>query len=140
MRICKNIQDNSLYGHRAYSGQECIIAGRQCAFLVGLASFAAEQRTKEIGVRKAIGASVPQILILLSRDFAVLVGIAFVIAAPIGYYALTKWLESFAFRIDLTVWLFLGAGLATIVAALATVMYQSLKAARIDPASSLRME
>ena len=105
-----------------------------------MASYAAERRTKEIGLRKAIGASVPQILLLLSREFAVLVFIAFVIATPIGYYVLNQWLQGFAFRIDLSIWLFLAAGLATIVAALATVMYQSLKAARIDPATSLRME
>ncbi len=111
-----------------------------CLGLVGLASFAAERRTKEIGVRKAIGASVPQILLLLSKEFALLVGIAFVIAAPIGYYALGKWLQSFAFRIDLSIWIFAAAGLATIVAAMATVLYQSLKAARIDPATSLRMD
>ena len=108
--------------------------------LVGLASYAAERRTKEIGVRKAIGASVPQILMLLSKEFAVLVAIAFVIAAPIGYFTLSRWLESFAFRIDLSIWIFFAAGAATIVAALTTVMYQSLKAARIDPASSLRSE
>jgi len=68
------------------------------------------------------------------------VGIAFLIAAPAGYFAMNKWLESFAFRIDLSVWIFAAAGLVTAAAALLTVMYQSLKAARIDPASSLRSE
>jgi putative ABC transport system permease protein len=111
-----------------------------CLGLFGLAAYAAEQRTKEIGVRKVLGATVPQIVLLLSKDFGRLVLIAFLVAVPIAYIVMQNWLDRFAFRIDLPWWLFLAAGLATLAIAWLTVSYQSMKAALSDPAKSLRYE
>ena len=113
-----------------------------CLGLFGLASFAAEQRTKEIGVRKVLGASASQIVLLLTKDFTRLVGAAFVVAAPLAYFVMNRWLESFAYRVDMlnAWWIFLLAGLATLVVAFLTVSYQSIRAALTNPALSLRHE
>jgi putative ABC transport system permease protein len=111
-----------------------------CLGLFGLAAYAAEQRTKEIGVRKVLGASVPQIVMLLSKDFTRLVLVAFVVAVPLAYIAMQRWLDSFAFRIEISWPIFLIAGLATLGVAWLTVGYQSVKAALSDPAKSLRYE
>jgi putative ABC transport system permease protein len=111
-----------------------------CLGLFGLASFTAEQRTKEIGVRKVLGASVPGIMLLLSKDFVKLVGIAFVIAAPLAYFAMHRWLADFAYRIEISWWIFLMAGLTALGIALLTVSYQSIRAAMADPVKSLRYE
>jgi putative ABC transport system permease protein len=111
-----------------------------CLGLFGLATFTAEQRTKEIGVRKVLGASVPNIVLLLSRDFTKLVIIAFLIATPVSYVLIGKWLENFASRINVGWQTFLMAGLAVLVIALLTVSYQSIKAALANPVKSLRNE
>jgi putative ABC transport system permease protein len=108
--------------------------------LFGLASFTTAQRTKEIGIRKVLGATVPQIVQLLYKDFALLVGISFLIAIPFAWYAANKWLEDFAFRIDVEWWMFALPGLLVIIIALMTVSWQSIKAALIDPVKSLRNE
>ncbi|HMB92180.1 MAG TPA: ABC transporter permease [Rhodothermales bacterium] len=111
-----------------------------CLGLFGLAAFTAEQRTKEIGIRKVLGATVPHLLLLLTRHILLLVGVAFVIAVPISYVAMSRWLEGFAYRIELSWSLFAIAGLAALVIALLTVSYQSIRAALSDPIKSLRYE
>ncbi len=122
---------------RYFAGLAILIA---CLGLFGLASFTAQQRTKEIGVRKVLGATVPTIVGLLSMDFVRLVGIAFVVAAPMAYFALDRWLADFAYHIELSAWTFLLAGLIGLLVALLTVSYQSIKAALADPVKSLRYE
>jgi putative ABC transport system permease protein len=111
-----------------------------CLGLFGLASFTAEQRTKEIGVRKVLGASVTSIVGLLSKDFLKLVFIAIVIASPIAWWAMNRWLQDFAYRIDIEWWVFAGAGLLAVGIALLTVSFQSVRAALMDPVKSLRSE
>lgn len=111
-----------------------------CLGLFGLAAFAAEQRTKEIGVRKVLGASVTSIVALLSKDFAKLVLVAFVVAAPVAWFAMRRWLEDFAYRIELGPGVFLLAGAAALGIALLTVSYQALKAATANPTDALRAE
>ncbi len=111
-----------------------------CLGLFGLAAFTAEQRTKEIGVRKVLGASVSSIVALLSKDFLKLVLIAIVIASPIAWYAMNRWLQDFAYRIDIEWWVFALAGLLAVGIALLTVSFQSVKAALMNPVNSLRSE
>ena len=111
-----------------------------CLGLFGLASFVAEQRTKEIGIRKVLGASVAQLWQLLSRDFLVLVTISCLIAVPIAYYLLDGWLQDYEYRIELHWWVFAAAGLAAIVITLLTVSYQTIRAALTNPVESLRSE
>ncbi|UFH54212.1 ABC transporter permease [Spirosoma sp. KNUC1025] len=111
-----------------------------CLGLFGLAAFTAEQRTKEIGVRKVLGASVTSIVGLLSKDFLKLVVIAIVIASPLAWYAMKQWLESYAYKIDLSWWMFVLAGLLAISIALLTVSFQSIKAALMNPVKSLKSE
>jgi len=111
-----------------------------CLGLFGLATFTAEQRTKEIGVRKVLGASVSSIVALLSKDFLKLVFIAIVIALPIAWYAMHRWLQDFAYKIDLAWWVFAGAGLLAVGIALLTVSFQSVKAALMNPVKSLRSD
>ncbi|WKN42174.1 ABC transporter permease [Tunicatimonas pelagia] len=111
-----------------------------CLGLFGLVTFVAEQRTKEVGVRKVLGASVLQLIHLLTKDFAVLVIIALVIASPIAYYAMHQWLADFAYRVTLRPTVFVVAGAAALLIALLTVSYQSARAALANPADSLRNE
>ncbi len=108
--------------------------------LFGLASLTTIQRTKEIGVRKVLGASVGSIVMLLSKDFLKLVLIAIVIASPIAWYAMNRWLQDFAYKIDMEWWVFALAGLLAIGIALLTVSFQSVKAALMNPVKSLRSE
>lgn len=108
--------------------------------LLGLASFTTEQRTKEIGVRKVLGASVPGVVLLLSKDFAKLVLIAFLIATPIAYLAMRKWLEDFAYRTDIGLQVFLLSGVLAVIIAFLTVSYQAIKAALANPVEALRYE
>lgn len=108
--------------------------------LLGLTMLFARQRTKEIGIRKVLGASVASVVALLSRDFVRLVIIAIVIAAPIAWYVMNQWLQDFAYRIDIRWWMFALAGLLAITVALLTVGFQSLKAALMNPVKSLRSE
>ncbi len=111
-----------------------------CVGLFGLAAYTAYQRTKEIGVRKVLGATVPNIVMLLSLDFAKLVGIAFVIATPVAWFGMQNWLQNFAFRVDLGVMTFATAGLIALAIALVTVSYQAISAAVVNPVNSLRSE
>ena len=111
-----------------------------CLGLFGLATFTAEQRTKEIGVRKVLGASVGSIVTLLSKDFLKLVLIAIVIASPIAWYAMNRWLQDFAYKIDMPWWVFALAGALAVGIALLTVSFQSVKAALMNPVKSLRSE
>lgn len=108
--------------------------------LLGLASFTAEQRAKEIGIRKVMGSSVSQIVLLLSGGFTKLVVISFIIAAPISYYAMSNWLESFAFRIDINLLTLLVGGIVALMVRWITISFQSYKAARANPANSLKSE
>jgi putative ABC transport system permease protein len=108
--------------------------------LFGLASFTATQRTKEIGIRKVLGSTIPNIFLLLSRDFMKLVLIANIIAIPLVWALMDKWLGTFAFRIDIGVWVFVLAAILTTFIALATVSFQSIKAAIANPVKSLRYE
>ena len=111
-----------------------------CLGLLALAAFLAEQRTKEIGIRKVMGASVRSIVLLLSKGFTRLVLIAFVIAIPLAYWAMQSWLSDFAYRIDISVWPFLLAGGVALLIAWLTVSYQSIKAALANPIDALRDE
>jgi len=111
-----------------------------CLGLFGMAAFTAEQKTKEIGVRKVMGASVPRILLLLSKNIFILVLIAFLISIPISHYAMTKWLEGFEYRTDVHISLYLRAGLLALFTAVITVSAQSLKVALMNPIKSLRNE
>lgn len=111
-----------------------------CLGLLGLVMFAAEQRIKEIGIRKVLGASLVQILTLFSKDFLQLIFIAFLIAVPLAWYSMHHWLQDFAYRIELSWWIFALAGAATLTIALITMSYQAVKAALANPAISLRME
>jgi putative ABC transport system permease protein len=121
----------------AFSSMAIFIA---CLGLFGLAAFTAESRTKEIGVRKVLGASVASIVTLLSKDFLKLVLVAIVIASPIAWYAMNKWLQDFAYRVDIAWWIFGLAGLLAVGIALLTVSFQSIKAALVNPVKSLRSE
>jgi putative ABC transport system permease protein len=120
-----------------FSGLAIAIA---CLGLLGLAAFTAERRTKEIGVRKVLGASVPGLIVLLTREFAMLVAIAFTIAAPIAWYALDTWLDNFAYRTNIGAGIFGIAAAAVLFVATVAVGYQSLRAALRNPVDSLRYE
>ena len=111
-----------------------------CLGLFGLAAFSAEQRSKEIGIRKVLGSSVTGIVQLLSKDFLILVIVSFVIATPIAWYGMSKWLQAFAYRIPLSWWMFALAGLLAMFIALFTVSFQAIKAALMNPVKSLKTE
>lgn len=111
-----------------------------CLGLFGLAAFSAEQRSKEIGVRKVLGASVTGIVQLLSKDFVKLVLIALVIATPIAWWGMSKWLQAFEYRVTISWWMFALAGVLAMVIALVTVSSQAIKAARMNPVKSLKAE
>ena len=111
-----------------------------CLGIFGLATFVAERRTKEIGVRKVLGASVWNLWVLLSREFAVLVVIAFLIATPLAYYFMHNWLQSYEYRVPLSWWLFAAAGVGALLITLLTASYQGIRAAMQNPVKSLRSE
>jgi putative ABC transport system permease protein len=111
-----------------------------CIGLFGLSIYTAKQRTKEVGIRKVMGASVMQVTTLLSKDFIKLVAIAILIASPVAWWASNKWLQDFAYRINISWWMFFIAGILTIFIALATVSFQAIKAALANPVKSLRTE
>lgn len=111
-----------------------------CLGLFGLAAHAIETRTKEIGIRKVLGSSVAGIVALFSKDFIKLIGIGFIIAVPLTYYAISQWLENFAYRIDVQWWVFAFSGLLVLLIALLTISFQSIKAALANPIKSLRDE
>lgn len=111
-----------------------------CLGLLGLATYTAEQRTKEIGVRKVLGANTGSIVALLSKDFIKLVLVAIVIATPVAWYGMNKWLEGFAYQSQVHWWVFLIAGILAVVVALVTISFQSIKAASMNPVKSLKSE
>ena len=111
-----------------------------CLGLFGLATFNAERRIKEIGIRKVLGASVGQITYKLSIDFLRLVGIAILVSLPLGWYAMARWLESFSYRIEINIWVFVLATLLAVIISILTVSFQSIKAAMVNPVKSLRTE
>ena len=111
-----------------------------CFGLFGLAAYAVEQRTKEIGIRKVLGASVGSLLLRLSGDFLKLVVAAFVLATPLAYFGMQAWLSSFAFRTDVGAGIFVQVGVLAVVIALSTIGYQTLRAALADPVKALRYE
>ncbi len=128
-------RSGGLFG--AYAALAIIIA---CMGLFGLAMLIARQRTKEIGIRKVLGASVANITVLLSRDFLLLVFIAIFIAAPVAWYGMNQWLQNFAFHINVPWWAFAVAGLSALTIALGTISFQSIRAALLNPVRSLRSE
>ncbi|HMH31472.1 MAG TPA: FtsX-like permease family protein [Puia sp.] len=108
--------------------------------LFGLSIFTSESRAKEIGIRKVLGASMRSIFTLLTNDFISLIIIAFVVAAPIACWAMNNWLQNFAYRVEISWWMFAIAGLAAMMIALITVSFQAIKSAIANPVSSLRSE
>ena len=111
-----------------------------CLGLFGLAAFSAEQRTREIGIRKVLGASITDVTALLSKDFIKLILIAIIIASPLAWYCMNKWLQDFAYRITISWWMFAAAGLLAVLIALVTVSFQAIKAGIANPVKSLRTE
>jgi putative ABC transport system permease protein len=121
----------------SFAGLAIFIA---CLGLFGMASFAAEQRTKEIGIRKVLGASVPGVVALISKDFLKIVGIANIVAWPLAYFIMKRWLQSFAYRTSIELGVFILAGFLALVITLITVSYQAIRAAIANPVDSLRYE
>ena len=111
-----------------------------CVGLFGLSAYTASQRIKEIGIRKVLGASVPDITKMLSKDFLKLVLIAIVVASPLAWWVMNKWLQDFAYRIHISWWIFVVAGAAALIIAMLTVSFQAIKAAIANPVKSLRTE
>lgn len=111
-----------------------------CIGLFGLSAFMAEQRTKEIGIRKVMGSTATQIVVLLSKNFAKLVAGAFLLAVPLAYYVMAQWLQNFSFRTSIQIWIFFLAGFAALIVAQLTICFQAIKAANANPADSLRFE
>jgi putative ABC transport system permease protein len=120
-----------------FAGMAIFIA---CLGLFGLATYTAQQRTKEIGIRKVLGASVTSIVSLLSKDFLKLVLVAAIIAFPVGWYAMHQWLQDFPYRIDIPLWVFLAAGVIATLIAFLTISLQAVKAATTNPVKNLRTE
>jgi ABC-type antimicrobial peptide transport system permease subunit len=106
----------------------------------GLASFTAEQRTKEVGIRKVLGASVFRLWQMLSSDFVILVSISFLLSVPIGYHYMSNWLLRFDYRTEIAWWIFVASGAGAMVITLLTVSFQAIKAAMMSPVKSLRSE
>jgi putative ABC transport system permease protein len=111
-----------------------------CLGLFGLVTYAAEQRIKEIGIRKVLGANVANVVGMISKDFLKLILISAAIAFPLAWFAMNKWLQDFAYRINISWWIFFVAGLLAVTIALATISFQAIKAAIANPVKSLRTE
>jgi ABC-type antimicrobial peptide transport system permease subunit len=111
-----------------------------CLGLYGLASFMAVQRVKEVSIRKVLGAGAANVVYLFSREFIILIIIAFAIATPIAWYYMHTWLQDYAYRIEISWWVFAAGGLAAIFIALATISFQAIKAANANPVKNLRSE
>ncbi|HEY4967465.1 MAG TPA: FtsX-like permease family protein, partial [Puia sp.] len=111
-----------------------------CLGLYGLASYMSVQRIKEVGIRKVLGASIGSIVYLFTKEFILLISIAFLVAAPLAWYFMHQWLLDYAFRIDIGWWIFVVGGLTSILVALATVSYRAIRAAVVNPVNSLRSE
>jgi putative ABC transport system permease protein len=111
-----------------------------CLGLFAVALIVIEQRTKEIGVRKVLGASISTLVIVLSRDFVKLVFVSILISTPLAWFLMQKWLDNYSYRVEINPWVFVGVGLAAILVAIVTVSFQSIKAALMNPVKSLRSE
>lgn len=120
-----------------FTGMAILIS---CLGLFGLATFSAEQRSKEIGVRKVLGASVTGIVSMLSADLVKLMAIALLMATPVSWWVMHRWLQGFAYRVGISWWMFVVSGLAAILIALVTVGFHTIRAARASPVRSLRSE
>ena len=136
---------NKLYTTEQRTGQICITFAIlaiviACLGLFGLVTYAAEQRLKEIGIRKVLGANVLNIVSMISKDFMKLIGLASLIAFPLAWWAMSKWLQDFAYRIGISWWAFVLAGVITLLIALLTICFQAIKAAVANPVNSLRSE
>ncbi|MEZ4945486.1 MAG: FtsX-like permease family protein [Cyclobacteriaceae bacterium] len=125
---------------KLFTAFACLAIFIACLGLLGLATYTTEQRTKEIGIRKVLGADIKSIVGLLSKDFVLLLLIAILIATPLAWYAMNQWLEGFAYRVEIQFWIFILAGVIALSIAIATVSYQSIKAAIVNPVKSLRSE
>jgi putative ABC transport system permease protein len=125
---------------RLFTTFSCLAILIACLGLLGLATYTAEQRTKEIGIRKVLGADVQTIVLLLSNDFIKLVLIAMLVATPLSWYAMNQWLEGFAYRMEIHVWMFALAGVMALSIALFTISFQSIKSAMMNPVASLKSE
>lgn len=138
-RFNAQYSDDQLFGKvfALFAGFAIFIA---CLGLLGLSLFATAQRRKEIGVRKVLGASVTNIVALLSKEFIKLIAIAFVIATPLAWYIMHQWLQNYAYRTGISWWIFAGAGLLALIIALATISTQAVKAALANPVRALRSE
>ncbi|MEJ0033247.1 MAG: FtsX-like permease family protein [Bacteroidota bacterium] len=111
-----------------------------CLGLYGLSVYVAERRTKEIGIRKVVGASIPGIVGMLSKDYVKLLVISFVLSVPLGYYFAQRWLEAFAYKITPQIWIFALSGFISFAIAWLTISFESVKAARRNPVDTLRSE
>ncbi|MGC3945102.1 MAG: hypothetical protein QM762_11405 [Chryseolinea sp.] len=111
-----------------------------CLGLLGLATYTTQLRIKEIGIRKVLGANVGSIVTLLSKDFMILILVAMLIATPAAWYSMNKWLEGFAYRVEMHFWIFIMAGIAAVMIAAITISFQAVRAARGNPVNSLRSE
>jgi putative ABC transport system permease protein len=111
-----------------------------CLGLFGLASFIADRKTKEIGIRKVLGASVPSIMGQMSLNFTKWVILSNIIAWPLAWFIMSRWLQNFPYRIDIGIWIFIGSGFLALIIALFTVSYQAIKSALANPADALRCE
>jgi putative ABC transport system permease protein len=111
-----------------------------CLGLLGLSAFNTAQRKKEIGIRKVLGASVTSIMTMLSVDFVKLILIALLLASPLAWWAMNSWLQTFAYRINIPVWIYFSSGSVAIIIALFTISFQSIKVALVNPVKSLRSE
>lgn len=138
-RFNRQYQQDQLFG-KVFTIFASLAIFVACLGLFGLALFATLQRTKEIGIRKVLGASVSNILMLLSKDFIKLIGIASVIAFPLAWYVMHQWLQDFTYRIDISWWIFVVAGALALIVALVTISLQAIKAALANPVKSLRTE
>jgi putative ABC transport system permease protein len=157
-KICKNLNPRFPFSYsfsdeeyqKLYKSEEIVsqLSGYfatlaifiSCMGLLGLAMFTAEQRTKEMGIRKVLGASFISLFTLLSREFIVLVLLALIIASPLAWWFLNIWVSNFAYKIDISVWSFISAGLMAILIALLTISFQTIRTALIKPVTSLRSE
>ena len=140
-----DVDYNTLYNNERFTGKtftlfSLIAIFIACLGLFGLTSFMAERRTKEIGIRKVFGASVPGIVVMLSKEFTKWVVISNGVAWPVAYYFMNKWLQNFAYRIDMGIWIFFLSAILALAVALVTVSYQSIRAATANPVDSLRYE
>jgi len=136
---------NKLYGDEQLTGKlaryvSFLAIFISCLGLLALASFSVERRTKEIGIRKVLGSSVSQIIFMLTKDFTKWVMLSNIIAWPLAYFILTKWLENFAFRIGIEWWIFLFAGAIALMIAMIVISYQTIRAATANPVKALRYE